>query len=80
VGDYTYSKRQDWAMARMMLHAHRLCLPMTKEHLDVTAPDPFVPEVDPRWAPKTTFITIDDWMLKENVEPVPIDLTRLKVS
>ncbi|XP_077980465.1 RNA pseudouridylate synthase domain-containing protein 1-like [Glandiceps talaboti] len=51
IGDYTYSLRQDTEPYRMMLHAHRIIIPIPNEHIDVTAPDPFMPEIDPKWQP-----------------------------
>lgn len=49
VGDYTYSGRMDTKPYRMMLHSHKLKIPSHIEEIDVTAPDPFTSEFDPKW-------------------------------
>ena len=49
IGDYCYSNRTDVKPYRMMLHAYRLVIPMKRETIDVTAPDPFVPGLDSLW-------------------------------
>ncbi|XP_018612585.2 RNA pseudouridylate synthase domain-containing protein 1 isoform X2 [Scleropages formosus] len=49
VGDFTYSLRTDGAPYRMMLHAYLLRIPLEDEPICVTAPDPFLPSVDPKW-------------------------------
>jgi 23S rRNA-/tRNA-specific pseudouridylate synthase len=61
VGDYTYSDRTDVMPYRMMLHAYHLVVPMKRERIDVTAPDPFLPSVDSLWQPCRTFTTYDDY-------------------
>ena len=63
VGDYTYSNRTDVSPYRMMLHAYRLVIPMKRELIDVTAPDPFVPETDPLWKPNKILGTYDNFVL-----------------
>ncbi|XP_070580737.1 RNA pseudouridylate synthase domain-containing protein 1-like isoform X2 [Ptychodera flava] len=52
VGDFTYSLRKDIKPYRMMLHALRLVIPLPNEHIDITAPDPFIPDIDPAWKPE----------------------------
>uniref|UniRef100_A0A3Q3GI69 RNA pseudouridine synthase domain containing 1 n=2 Tax=Kryptolebias marmoratus TaxID=37003 RepID=A0A3Q3GI69_KRYMA len=52
VGDFTYSLGADDSPYRMMLHAYLLHIPLEPQHLCVTAEDPFVPAVDPKWAPQ----------------------------
>ncbi|KAI1883891.1 hypothetical protein AGOR_G00220750 [Albula goreensis] len=52
VGDFTYSLRTDSAPYRMMLHAYLLRLPLEPEPVEVIAPDPFLPKLDPLWAPQ----------------------------
>ncbi|ELU02087.1 hypothetical protein CAPTEDRAFT_224650 [Capitella teleta] len=76
VGDYTYSRRTDTNTFRMMLHAHRLCLPLSKEDLDVTAPDPFQPEFDARWKPEQSFMTVQEWEHCEATEPETVQLCK----
>lgn len=49
VGDYTYSYRKDTKPYRMMLHSYKLTIPTAIETVDVTASDPFLPEIDPKW-------------------------------
>lgn len=51
VGDFTYSFKKDSGPYRMMLHAYYLRIPTSKELIEVSAPDPFVPAVDHSWAP-----------------------------
>lgn len=53
VGDFTYSLGADDGPYRMMLHAYFLRIPLEREVIEVTTPDPFVPEVDPKWTPGT---------------------------
>ena len=62
VGDYAYSNRTDVKPYRMMLHAHRLVIPMLTEHIDVVAPDPFKPEIDKLWKPEKVVRTYDDYV------------------
>ncbi|CAH2307383.1 RNA pseudouridylate synthase domain-containing 1 [Pelobates cultripes] len=54
VGDFTYSFKKDVEPYRMMLHAYYLRIPVNPELIEVTAPDPFRPEVDPYWVPIDT--------------------------
>lgn len=54
----------------MMLHSQHLCLPLTKEHVEVSTPDPFTPESDPLWKPQRTFIAYDEWEEFCQAEPV----------
>ena len=60
VGDFTYSLGVDDAPYRMMLHAHLLRLPLEPHLLQVTAGDPFLPYVDPKWLPQRTLRTAED--------------------
>ena len=59
VGDYTYSDRCDVTPHRMMLHAYRLVLPMTKEQIDITATDPFVSSRESEWQSTQEFQTYE---------------------
>ncbi|KAG7270160.1 hypothetical protein CRUP_026161, partial [Coryphaenoides rupestris] len=59
VGDFTYSLGTDDAPYRMMLHAHLLRLPLEPHGLQVTAADPFLPTVDPKWLPQRTLRTAE---------------------
>lgn len=52
VGDFTYSSGADDAPYRMMLHAHLLHIPLEPQPLLVSAGDPFLPAVDPKWLPQ----------------------------
>ncbi|XP_060921839.1 RNA pseudouridylate synthase domain-containing protein 1 [Labrus mixtus] len=52
VGDFTYSLGADEAPYRMMLHAHLLQIPLEPQPLLVSAEDPFLPTVDPKWLPQ----------------------------
>lgn len=58
VGDFTYSSGADDAPYRMMLHAHFLHIPLDPQPLLVSAGDPFVPTVDPKWLPQRTLRTL----------------------
>ncbi|CAL8305894.1 unnamed protein product [Merluccius merluccius] len=60
VGDFTYSLGADDAPYRMMLHAHLLRLPLKPHTLQVTAGDPLLPTVDPKWLPQRTLRTAED--------------------
>lgn len=60
VGDYTYSLRTDSAPYRMMLHAYFLHIPLENEPIHVTAPDPFVPTFDSKWAPQRCVNVLED--------------------
>lgn len=42
----------------MMLHAHLLHIPLEPDPLLVTAGDPFVPTVDPKWLPQRSLRTL----------------------
>ena len=59
MGDFTYSLGADHAPYRMMLHAHLLRLPLEPHPLQVTAGDPFLPAVDPKWLPQRTLRTAE---------------------
>ncbi|KAL6476388.1 hypothetical protein MHYP_G00148870 [Metynnis hypsauchen] len=59
VGDYTYSLGSDSSPYRMMLHAYLLRIPLENEPLQVTAPDPFLPSVDPKWTPQRRVRTME---------------------
>lgn len=54
----------------MMLHAFRLVIPMLRETIDVTAPDPFVPDTEPGWEPSRVVRTYSDF-LEENPIVIP---------
>uniref|UniRef100_A0A3P9IK74 RNA pseudouridine synthase domain containing 1 n=1 Tax=Oryzias latipes TaxID=8090 RepID=A0A3P9IK74_ORYLA len=58
VGDFTYSLGTDNSPYRMMLHAHLLHIPLEPDPLLVTAGDPFVPTVDPKWLPQRSLRTL----------------------
>lgn len=58
VGDFTYSLGADDAPYRMMLHAYLLHIPLEPQHLLVTAGDPFIPAVDPKWVPQRSLRTL----------------------
>lgn len=44
----------------MMLHAYSMNVPLAHEELNITSPDPFVPDVDSKWRPFKTFKTYAD--------------------
>lgn len=52
VGDFTYSLKKDCAPYRMMLHAYFLRIPVEAEPTEVTACDPFLTSIDPKWVPE----------------------------
>ncbi len=58
VGDFTYSSGADDAPYRMMLHAHLLHIPLDPQPLLVSAGDPFLPTVDPKWLPQRSLRTL----------------------
>ena len=58
VGDFTYSSGADDAPYRMMLHAHLLHIPLELQPLLVSAGDPFLPTVDPKWLPQRSLRTL----------------------
>uniref|UniRef100_A0A3Q3K8K0 Pseudouridine synthase RsuA/RluA-like domain-containing protein n=1 Tax=Monopterus albus TaxID=43700 RepID=A0A3Q3K8K0_MONAL len=58
VGDFTYSSGADNAPYRMMLHAHLLHIPLDPLPLLVSAGDPFLPTVDPKWLPQRSLRTL----------------------
>lgn len=58
VGDFTYSSGTDNTPYRMMLHAHLLHIPLEPQPLLVTAGDPFVPTIDPKWLPQHSLQTL----------------------
>ncbi|KAF1379266.1 hypothetical protein PFLUV_G00174300 [Perca fluviatilis] len=58
VGDFTYSLGADDSTYRMMLHAHLLHIPLEPEPLLVSAGDPFLPAVDPKWLPQRSLRTL----------------------
>ncbi|XP_026559774.1 RNA pseudouridylate synthase domain-containing protein 1 isoform X1 [Pseudonaja textilis] len=60
VGDFTYSFKKDSAPYRMMLHAYYLCIPTSKELIEVSAPDPFVPSFDSSWVPQHLIHRLDE--------------------
>lgn len=43
-----------------MLHAHYLCIPTSKELIEVSAPDPFVPSFDRSWVPQRLIHHLDE--------------------
>ncbi|MEQ2205227.1 hypothetical protein XENOCAPTIV_029274 [Xenoophorus captivus] len=59
VGDFTYSLGADDSPYRMMLHAYFLHIPLEPQHLLVTAGDPFVPAVDPKWVSQRLLRTLN---------------------
>ena len=61
IGDFMYSNREDVAPARMMLHAVRLVIPMKREHISVTARDPFTADLDSSWRTSQIFASYDDF-------------------
>ncbi|NP_001070221.1 RNA pseudouridylate synthase domain-containing protein 1 [Danio rerio] len=81
VGDYTYSLRTDNSPYRMMLHAYFLHIPLHNEPIHVTAPDPFVPSLDAKWAPLRCVNILEDLLkniltklqaaMQEEAEPEP---------
>lgn len=81
VGDYTYSLRTDNSPYRMMLHAYFLHIPLHNEPIHVTAPDPFVPRLDAKWAPQRCVNVLEDLLkniltkpqaeIQEEAEPEP---------
>ena len=68
VGDYRYSNRTEVTPYRMMLHAHRLVIPMRKEVIDVTAPDPFLTESDSMWKPTKVFNTYKNFVMENPIK------------
>ncbi|CAJ0915206.1 unnamed protein product [Ranitomeya imitator] len=62
VGDFTYSFKTDTDPYRMMLHAYYLRIPTDRELIEVTAPDPFCPDLDPSWLPADTIRSLSDAM------------------
>lgn len=60
VGDFTYSSGADVDPYRMMLHAHLLHIPLEPQPLLVSAEDPFLPTVDPKWLPQRPLRTLTD--------------------
>ncbi|KAL8174870.1 UNVERIFIED_CONTAM: RNA pseudouridylate synthase domain-containing protein 1 [Gekko kuhli] len=60
VGDFTYSHKQDGGPYRMMLHAYYLRIPSSKELIEVSAPDPFVPTLDGNWVPQRVTRQLDE--------------------
>ncbi|KAM3864196.1 RNA pseudouridylate synthase domain-containing protein 1 [Diretmus argenteus] len=59
VGDFTYSLGVDDTPYRMMLHAHLLHIPLEPQPLLVSAGDPFLPTVDPKWLPQRSLRTLE---------------------
>ncbi|XP_014879337.1 RNA pseudouridylate synthase domain-containing protein 1 [Poecilia latipinna] len=59
VGDFTYSLGADDSPYRMMLHAYLLRIPLEPQQLLVTAGDPFIPTVDPKWVPQRSLRTLE---------------------
>ncbi|KAM4698274.1 RNA pseudouridylate synthase domain-containing protein 1 [Rhinophrynus dorsalis] len=62
VGDFTYSFKKDSDPYRMMLHSYYLRIPTLPEIIEVTAPDPFQPAVDPHWMPCDTVCRLSEAM------------------
>ncbi|RXM31964.1 RNA pseudouridylate synthase domain-containing protein 1 [Acipenser ruthenus] len=52
VGDFTYSLNKDCAPYRMVLHAYFMRIPVEAEPIEVTAGDPFMTSIDPKWVPE----------------------------
>lgn len=44
----------------MMLHAYYLRIPTSKELIEVSAPDPFVPTLDGHWVPQQATRQLDE--------------------
>ncbi|CAH1153681.1 unnamed protein product [Phaedon cochleariae] len=63
IGDYTYSNRKDVSPFRMYLHAFRLVLPLSLEHIDVQSCDPFL--TDDKWHSFTLFNEINEQAFKK---------------
>uniref|UniRef100_A0A8D0GIJ1 Pseudouridine synthase RsuA/RluA-like domain-containing protein n=1 Tax=Sphenodon punctatus TaxID=8508 RepID=A0A8D0GIJ1_SPHPU len=59
VGDFTYSLKKDSSPYRMMLHAYYLRIPTSKELIEVSAPDPFIPAMDSNWVPQRAVHWLD---------------------
>ena len=68
VGDYTYSNRSDVRPYRMMLHSYHLVIPMKREHIDVTARDPFTADRDPLWKPQKIFRSYEESVKEYSLE------------
>ncbi|XP_053193894.1 RNA pseudouridylate synthase domain-containing protein 1 [Scomber japonicus] len=71
VGDFTYSSGADDSPYRMMLHAHLLHIPLEPQPLLVSAGDPFLSAVDPKWLPQRSLRTLKatvDALLEHRVE------------
>ncbi|XP_066545641.1 RNA pseudouridylate synthase domain-containing protein 1 [Amia ocellicauda] len=71
VGDFTYSLRKDTTPYRMMLHAYLLRIPLEREPIQVTAPDPFLPTLDTKWAPERRMQSLEgalEQLLEDKVE------------
>ncbi|KAM4635783.1 RNA pseudouridylate synthase domain-containing protein 1 [Polymixia lowei] len=71
VGDFTYSLGVDDSPYRMMLHAHFLHIPLEPQPLLVSAGDPFLPTVDPKWLPQRSLRTLEgtvEALLERRVE------------
>ncbi|KAJ8317939.1 hypothetical protein KUTeg_003030 [Tegillarca granosa] len=66
VGDYGYSDRTDSKPYRMMLHSHRLYTKIKGEPFDMTAEDPFVPEIDSKWKPTKIINTYQEFVLSND--------------
>ncbi|XP_058509662.1 RNA pseudouridylate synthase domain-containing protein 1 [Solea solea] len=58
VGDFTYSSGTDDSPYRMMLHAHLLHIPLDPQPLFVSAGDPFLSTVDPKWIPQRSLRSV----------------------
>ncbi|CAK6963352.1 RNA pseudouridylate synthase domain-containing protein 1 [Scomber scombrus] len=71
VGDFTYSSGADDSPYRMMLHAHLLHIPLEPQPLLVSAGDPFLSAVDPKWLPQRSLRTLKatvDALMERRVE------------
>ncbi|XP_064615754.1 RNA pseudouridylate synthase domain-containing protein 1-like [Liolophura sinensis] len=66
IGDYTYTDRTDTEPYRMMLHSYRLITDCGLEHLDITAPDPFIPDMDELWQPDQVYRTYTQYSASMN--------------
>ncbi|XP_075686702.1 RNA pseudouridylate synthase domain-containing protein 1 [Rhinoderma darwinii] len=64
VGDFTYSFKTDTDPYRMMLHAYYLRISTDPELIEVTAPDPFQPDLDPGWVPTDTICHLNEAMIE----------------
>ncbi|XP_043834377.1 RNA pseudouridylate synthase domain-containing protein 1 [Dromiciops gliroides] len=79
VGDFTYSFKKDSRPFRMMLHAFYLRIPTSGELIEVSTPDPFVPELDANWQPQQLVHPLEQVIeaVKATVDPAPAETSPL---